>query len=109
MRNASHTLVLANVLLLPLTAGAQGTLYVSNLDQAATRSRAIGSDSWIAQTFFILTSDPNTYTLDAIQLLMNPATGNPSDFAVSIYSAPFNSGGPQNNRVSPIIKGIGWL
>ena len=65
---------------------AQGTLYVSNLGQGPTGSTAIGSDSWIAQVFVIGTNSGG-YALNSIQLLMNPASGNPTDFSVSIYSS----------------------
>jgi hypothetical protein len=66
---------------------AQGTLQVSNLGQTPTGSATIGSDSWIAQDFGTLVNAPSTYTLNSIQLLMNPALGNPSGFSVSIYSS----------------------
>ncbi len=85
---------LAIALILPALARAQGTIYISNLDQTTTGSASIGSDSWIAQGFYILPTDPNAYVLDSIQLSMSPASGNPSEFAVSIYSAPVGSVGP---------------
>lgn len=66
---------------------AQGTLFVSNLGQTPTGSATIGSDSWIAQDFGTTVNAPSTYTLNSIQLLMNPALGNPSGFSVSIYSS----------------------
>ena len=97
MKNCVLTLVLVAGVLMPLIAMAQGTLCVSNIERAPTGSATIGSDYWIAQSFLILTSDPNTYTLDSVQLLMNPASGSPNGFTVSIFSAPFNSGGPQTN------------
>ena len=59
IRNATRILMLFLGVLLPMMARSQGTLYVSNLDQTPTRSRAIGSDSWIARTFYMFTSDPN--------------------------------------------------
>jgi hypothetical protein len=65
---------------------AQGTLYVSNLGQGPTGSTAIGSDSWIAQVF-VTGTNSGGYALNSIQLLMNPASGNPTDFSVSIYSS----------------------
>jgi PEP-CTERM motif len=67
---------------------ALGTLQVSNLGQTPTTGAAIGGDSWIAQGFFVLTTDPTVYQLNAVQLLMNPASGNPSGFTVSIYDNP---------------------
>jgi hypothetical protein len=88
-------IVLIAELFAPSFVQAQGTLYVSNLSQTPTDSRAIGSDSWIAQEFGILATDPNTYILNSIQLLMNPASGNPAGFSVSIYGSL--SGEPNNN------------
>ncbi len=89
--------VLAAKLFTPSFVQAQGTLYVSNLGQASTGSASIGSDSWIAQGFYIFATDPNTYTLNSIQLLMNPASENPAGFSVSIYSNASLGGIPQNN------------
>jgi hypothetical protein len=71
----------------PLIADAQGTLYVSNLGQSSTGGMEVGSDSWIAQEFSISASDPNSYTFDSVQLLMDSESGNPSNFTVSIYNA----------------------
>lgn len=96
MQKTILTLVLAIGLLGSLMSPAQGTLFVSNLGQTPTGSAAIGSDSWIAQEFFIIATDPNSYSLDSIQLLLNPASGSPNEFNVSIYSAS-PSGAPQNN------------
>ena len=93
MRNSILSIPLVIFSLLPLRASSQGTLYVSNLDQTPTRSRAIGSDSWIAQTFYMFTSDPNAYALERVQLLLNPAAGNPSGLVVSVYGA--SNGIPQ--------------
>lgn len=82
-------------LLLPQFIHAQGTLYVSNLGQTPTDSASIGSDSWVAQQFYVLGADPNSYLLNSIQLLLNPASGSPIGFTVSIYST--SSGAPQND------------
>jgi hypothetical protein len=79
------------------TAPAQGTLQVSNLGQTPTTKTTVGSDSWIAQSFSLFVTDPTVYKLDAVQLLMNPASGNPSGFSVSIYDNPnLNSMTPLN-------------
>jgi len=80
---------------LVLNRPACGDLWVSNLDQFSIGSAAVGSDFWIAQTFYIDISDSNQYALDAVQLLMNPATGSPNGFDVSIFSAP-SDGPPQD-------------
>ena len=69
----------------PRLTAAQGALYVSNLGQTPTGSAAIGSDSWVAQTF-ITGGSLDGYFLNSVQLLMNGASGIPSGFAVSLYS-----------------------
>jgi hypothetical protein len=86
----NKTILIAFALTVKLStsiASAQGTLQASNLGLASTGSGTVGSDSWIAQGFGILATDPNTYALNSIQLLMNPALGNPTGFSVSIYSS----------------------
>lgn len=88
--------VLPAVLILTQQAPAQSTLYVSNLGQTPAGSAPIGSDAWIAQSFFTFVTDPNSYFLDSVQLLMNPAAGNPDGFSVSIYDS-LAGGAPQNN------------
>lgn len=97
-RERIQTFVVAVAFLLPLTAPSQGTTYISNLDQTPTGSLAVGSDSWLAPGFYLSVSDPNTYSLDSIQLLITPASGSPGGFSVSIYSTPWGStGGPQSH------------
>jgi hypothetical protein len=86
MKTTILLFISAVYLLLPQRAAAQGTLYVSNLGQTPTDSAAIGSDSWIAQRF-IMGVSPNGNSLNSIQLLMNAASGSPSNFVVSIYSS----------------------
>jgi hypothetical protein len=75
---------------------ALGTLQVSSLGQTPVASAAIGSDSWIAQSFSVGSVNPAVYTLNAVQLLMNPASGNPARFSVSIYDNPSSSFIPLN-------------
>jgi hypothetical protein len=80
------TIVLGTLgLLLTQMAQAQGMLEVSNLGQTPTGSAAIGSDSWIAQTF-VTGNSSGGYALNSIQLLMDAASGSPGGFDVSIYS-----------------------
>ena len=64
---------------------AQGILYISNLEQPVVGSGAIGSNSWVAQTFV---TGPSTggYLLSSVQLLMDAPVGAPGEFAVCIYS-----------------------
>ena len=87
--------------LLSLVISAQGTLQVSSIDDLPSGSVSIGSDSWIAQRFYIVPSDTNTYALDSVELLLELASGNPSDFRVSIYQGTgVPGGGPQNELVT---------
>ena len=66
-------------------ARAQGALYVSNLGETAGGSMAVGSDLWRAIVFHTGTN-AGGYTLNSVELRTAPASGNPSDFSVSIYS-----------------------
>ena len=79
-------IVLAAEFFAPLFGKAQGTVYVSSLDQTPNGSEAIGSDSWLAQPFRTGT-DSGGYVLNSVQLLMDAASGSPSGFSVSIYSS----------------------
>ena len=85
---------------------AQEMVGVSNLLQAPTGSAAIGSDSWIAQQFYIFPTETNTYTLNSIQLLLNSASGSPDGFAVSIYSGSLNDLGNLSGSTDPSAGGI---
>jgi hypothetical protein len=67
------------------TIHAQGVLYVSNLGQSVAGSGAIGSNSWVAQTF-ITGTNAGGYLLSSVELLMDAPAGTPSGFTVSIYS-----------------------
>ena len=93
MQNTTACVSLAICALLSPVGTAQGN-FVSNLDQDPTLSKAIGSDAWIAQPFYIFVTDPNTYVLHRVQLRLDPVSGDPNGFSVSIYSAV--NGIPQN-------------
>jgi len=82
----SGVIVVAAGLVTPQAAESQGTVYVSNLDQPSAGSVALGSDSWLA-TEFNTGRNPGGYVFDSIQLAMTPATGNPSDFMVQLYTS----------------------
>lgn len=74
-------------------AQAQGTVYISNLDQTSARNNPVGSDSWYAADFYT-GNNADGYTLDSIELAMTAAIGSPSSFTVMLYSmvgsrAPF--------------------
>jgi hypothetical protein len=90
-------------LLIPILATAQGTLQLSNLGQTPTGSIAIGSDFWIAQGFYTGTN-PDGYTLNSVQVLMDPGSGSPSGFTVSIYERAVIG-----NLYSPPVSSLGSL
>jgi hypothetical protein len=94
----------------PMLVQAQGMLYVSNLGQNSSGGVAVGNDSWIAQLFVTGTSSSG-YVLNSIQLLMDPASENPSSFTVSLYSpggnaAPETFLGNLNGSSDPAAGGI---
>ena len=84
MKRITLSLVLL-IGLLPPVAQAQGSLYLSNLGESSAGSEAVGSDQWFADSFRTGTA-PGGYALNSIQLLMNPASGNPAGFSVAIYN-----------------------
>jgi PEP-CTERM motif len=63
---------------------AQGTVYVSNLEQPSTGSDPAASDSWVAAGFQTGTN-VGGYALDSIQLAMLDDSGTPNNFMVMIY------------------------
>lgn len=85
MKRAILLLAAVNGLLLPSFAPAQGTIYLSNLGYASVTNAIVGSDAWRAVDFRTGTNSLG-YTLNSIQLLMEPASGNPSGFSVMLYS-----------------------
>jgi len=91
---------------------AQGTIYLSNLDQPSIGNNPLGSDSWVASE---ISTGNNTsgYLLDSIQLGMTSASGNPNSFTVMLYSAvaltginPGSSLGTLNGSSDPSTTGI---
>ncbi len=102
----------ALALLAPQLVQAQGTMTVlSNLNQTATGSLAVGSDSWLAEGFFAGTN-PSGYVLNSIQLEMAGGSGNPSGFTAMIYNnpdpgvTPGSSIGTLNGSLNPVAGGI---
>jgi hypothetical protein len=81
------------VVMMPLLTQAQGTVYASNLGETPTGTFTVAGTSWVAQRFIWLGKIVNGVELvpdcmlNSVQLLLNPATGNPSGFSVSIYTA----------------------
>lgn len=62
-------------------AHAQGTLFLSNLSQSSPTDMAVGSDSWIAQSF-VTGASSGGYILDSVQLLTAAASGAPGSSMV---------------------------
>ena len=81
---------------------AQGTTYLSSLDQVIARNLPVGADSWVAAQFSA-GEDPAGYFLTGVQLTMGTATGAPGGFTVSVFSS--------DNIISAIVPGtpIGTL
>ena len=73
-------------LFLPQIVAAQGTIYLTSLGSASTTNTIVGNDAWRAADFRTGTNSLG-YTLNSIQLLMAPASGNPSGFSVMLYSS----------------------
>jgi len=76
---------LAAVCVAQVAARGQGTLYFSSISQQPSANITVGSDAWIGQGFLAGTNTADTYALNSIQLGMNAATGNPTDFTLSLY------------------------
>jgi hypothetical protein len=84
--------VFALAVLPPQILQAQGTTYLSNLDQSSSGTLAVGSDSWLAAMFQTGTNIGG-YVLNSIQLAMNDASGNPTGFTAMIYAPSYPPGG----------------
>jgi hypothetical protein len=105
--------IILTSILAPQIVRAQGTMtYLSNLGQQPDGSNAVGSDSWLAATFYT-GSNANGYSLDSIQLRMADASGNPGDFTVMLYTAtgtggifPGSSLGTLDGSLNPTTAGI---
>jgi hypothetical protein len=98
--------------LTPQITQAQGTIYLSNLDQPSTGSLAVGSDSWLALPF-VTGNNTDGYVLNSVQLEMTNASGNPIGFMVMFYSFnpnnpifPGSSLGSLSGSTDPEIGGI---
>ena len=107
-----NILVLAVALLAPQITQAQGTIYLSNLGEPSTGSRAVGSDSWLAVPFVTGINDGG-YILNSIQLGVADASGNPGGFTVMLYTPnhlyfayPGNSLGTLSGSTDPATGGI---
>jgi hypothetical protein len=84
--------VFAAALLAPQIGTAQGTTtFLSNLGQTSTGSDPVGSDSWLAATFYT-GNNASGYFINSVQLAMGDASGTPSGFTVMIYAQSSFSG-----------------
>lgn len=90
-------------------AQAQGTLYVSNLNQPSIGSGAVASDEWLAGVFGTGTNSGG-YDMNSVQLLMNAASGSPDGFTVLLYNSngvePVSSLGSFSGSANPSAAGI---
>jgi hypothetical protein len=114
MRKTIISGIIASVfgLLAPQIIQAQGTTYLSNLDQSSVGSVAVGSDSWLAGIFNTGTNYSGGYVLNSIQLAMASASGNPSGFQVMLYASTGGSQLPRtllatlDGSLNPVTSGI---
>jgi hypothetical protein len=74
---------LAGLLLGHLAYG-QGTVYVSNLQEATFTTEHVASD-WTFAAFFVTGNHPEGYDLNSLQLLLSQGSGAPYGFHVSIH------------------------
>ncbi len=80
----------------PLTANAQGTVFLSHLGSSIDTGEGVNSDAdWWAEDFET-GSAANGYSLDSIQLRIAAVAGNPSGFELSLYD---NNGGVPGNSL----------
>ena len=94
-------------------AQAQGTIYLSNLDETSTGSYAVGNDSWLAASFST-GGNIGGYIINSVQLAMANATGNPSGLRVLLYGTDGSPGGSTpgsslatlNGSTDPLTAGI---
>ena len=104
-------IVLVFGFLTPQIAQAQGTIYLSNLGEPSTGSRAVGSNSWLAVPFVTGINDGG-YILNSIQLGVADASGNPGGFTVMLYAtkplsaSPGNSLGALSGSTDPATSGV---
>jgi len=84
-RTIIFAVVLAAEVFIAQIGQAQGTLYMSNLAQPAAGGGTVASDEWLAAIFDTGTNSGG-YDLNSVQLLMNAASGSPSNFVASLYS-----------------------
>ena len=103
--------VFALAVLPPQILQAQGTTYLSNLDQSSSGTLAVGSNSWLAAAFST-GFDAGGYVLDSVQLSLADASGSPSGFTVMLYAtspntpAPFSYLSTLHGSLDPVAAGV---
>ena len=113
MRKTIISGIIAGVfgLLTPQRLPAQGTMYLSNLNQPSVGSLAVGSNSWVAGIFNV-GQNPGGYVLNSVELAMANASGNPGNLQVMIYACgggaalPLFSLGTLDGSLDPVSAGI---
>src|ERR1039458_8132982 len=104
-------LALALGMLSPQIIQAQGTTFLSNLDQSSSGALVVGSDSWLAAAFST-GFDAGGYSLDSVQLALADASGSPSGFTVMLYATnpntpdPFSYHSTLNGSLDPVAAGV---
>lgn len=104
-------IVFAGALLTPQIVQAQGTVYLSNLDQAPVGSLTVGYPPWQAAGFFT-GSNSSGYLLNNVQLAMTNASVNATNFSIMVYRessasvAPGGSLGNLDGSTNPMTAGI---
>ena len=110
----SGIIFFAVAMLSPQSVEAQGTTYLSNLNQSSAGSLAVGSDLWLG-ALFNTGNNAGGYMLNSVQLAMTDASGNASGFTVMLYdrniniiqsTAPGSSLGSLSGSTSPATAGI---
>ncbi len=108
----SGTVACAFGLLASKALQAQGTMYLSNLDQPSAGSLAVGSNSWMAG-LFVVGQNTGGYVLNSVDLAMIDAVGSPGGLQVMIYrSAPGGYSPPAiyvgtlNGSLDPVSAGV---
>jgi hypothetical protein len=113
MRKTIISGIIASVLglLAPQMLQAQGTMYLSNLDQPSVGSLAVGSNSWVAG-MFVVSNNPSGYGLNSIELAMKDAAGSPGAIQAMIYASgpgglyPGFSIGTLTSSLDPVTAGV---
>lgn len=112
MSSRLRFLALVLIVLFPKGTRAQGTIYLSNLNQPSFNDLAVSSDGWVAFPF-LTGANPAGYTALSLQLDFSPASGTPDSFAAMFYASssgpgatPADSLGTLNGSANPATGGL---